>query len=179
MTRRMLTITGVFAGIALLPFSAIARTPKSVSPEPAAFEALRADAAYVRTAASEILTYRAEDWESHAARLESIKEKVNDMARKYTRLASASESLSDLERDELNRIQPAMLEMAYATSQALRLLNENQSRLMLCQSYSREITYLHDRAAFLATTAQEFANYAKAATEKQNLENTLGLRNGS
>ena len=76
----------------------------------------------------EALTRSAVSWESHAAKLETMKEDVNELAKSVEKLNAARDSASSWQRQAIDRMMPLMKELASNTTAAINHLREQPTR---------------------------------------------------
>ncbi len=184
-TTLIATVAGILAIATLLPLPAAARTMK-LKADPAADAArngsallhlLESDAVKVDKDADMLLTYQrstAVSWDSHASMLNLIAETVNDMNTRVGQLESARETLTDLERQELDRIRPAVIELTDCTNDAIKALNPHVST-MPSADYTMDIKALFAKAGELSKEIATFNKYEKAQAQELRAGKALGL----
>jgi hypothetical protein len=169
----------VFASMLLLLMVLLARASNIVDQDenPQVTRSLagaRQKAAVVSQDADELeaLTRTDATWHAHAAKLEEMKQHINDMARSVEHLQAARDSASAWQRQAIDRMMPLMRELAFSTTAAINHLNQQQSR-PTTPSYTE---YLKENAATaheLANMISEFVEYGQASQKLQNLEQKL------
>jgi signal transduction histidine kinase len=169
----------VFASMLLLLMVLLARASNTFDQDenPQVTRSLadaRQKAAVVSQDADELeaLTRTEATWHAHAAKLEEMKQHINDMARSVEQLQAARDSASAWQRQAIDRMMPLMRELASSTTAAINHLNQQQSR-PTTPSYTE---YLKENAATaheLANMISEFVEYGQARQKLQNLEQKL------
>lgn len=186
MLKSIATAAALFTAATLLPLAAAARTKAPVPETPnlategaALIQAVEADADSVRFHANTLVSFNRSldtSWQTHAAELTVVKDRVNDLAQKLHRLEAIREQLPEWQQKAVARIEPAAIEMAYYTRHAILFLNEHPMQLF-SPDYTGQTAALDTKAVELSKTLRNYETYAKASTTEAQMEETLGLKN--
>jgi len=112
-------------------------------------------------------------WQSHADKLEQIKEHVNNLGRTVEQLTAARASASPWQQVAIDRMIPLLKELASNTTAAINHLNENKLRPTSGQ-YTEYLRANADTAHQLSDMISSFVQYgqtqAKVDKPEQKLE---------
>lgn len=76
----------------------------------------------------EALTRSDVSWQSHASMLDTMKEDVNDMGKIVAKLEASRDSASQWQQQAIDRMIPALKELASNTTAAINHLNQERTR---------------------------------------------------
>jgi len=113
-------------------------------------------------------------WQTHAARLQSMKEHVNNLINDYKQLGAMREEGSEWQKEGIDRIDPLLRSMADHLGATIKHLNDNQNRINLPEyrDYVRANYELIDKTHNLI---RDFVDYGDARMKADNLEQKLEL----
>ena len=110
-------------------------------------------------------------WESHAVYLNQAKEHVNNMGEHLNWLRDMRHGVAHWQRQAIDRLFPAALDLANSTQAALIYLGENRDRARLRdRDYRGHVSTIADRAGEVKTTAGDFLKLAETQNELSRLE---------
>ncbi len=176
------------AAVAAAP-GAASRTVPNIGPNPspsaskAAFllQQIQADAFKVRNEADQLESYNMNeemDWRTHADRWEMMRDQINHMGQVLQQLEINKADLPPWERKAVDRIRPALLELADNTQSAIEFVNNNHEKLF-APSYSVYAVETRDEAHRIETSVENFEEYAQAKHEVHLLSRRLDLKGNS
>lgn len=113
-------------------------------------------------------------WESHARRLQEIKDHTNDLIQEVNQLNSLRDQGSPWQQRAIDQVTPLLREMSGSLTTTIRQLNENQSRVHMPQyeDYVNANSEVMTRTAKLITDLVEFD---LAQARASGLEKSLNL----
>ena len=113
-------------------------------------------------------------WESHAAKLTSIKGHANDLIEDFNKLTSRKQQGSPWQQDAIERVAPLLQEMSHHLSATINHLNDNKARIHM-PPY-RE--YAKANRKYMGRTSQlisDFVEYGEMRARADALETALEL----
>lgn len=113
-------------------------------------------------------------WKSHALRLQTIKEHVNNLIKDVNELNSKRADGSPWQQEAIDRINPLLKEMADQLNTTIEHLNANPNRIQM-QAYR---DYVHANREVINRThnmISDFLDYAEAKSKADSLEKALEL----
>src|SRR6266403_1446946 len=113
-------------------------------------------------------------WESHAAELEAMKERINKIGQTIQKLQNMRGSASPWQQEAIDRISPVAQKLASNTTAAIEHLNKEPSRIREPQ-YQQYIKSNAEAATNLATLVKDFVEYGKTRTNLEAYERRLEL----
>src|SRR6267378_5761609 len=111
-------------------------------------------------------------WESHAAELEAIKERINKIGQTIQKLQNMRSSASPWQQEAIDRIIPVAQKLASNTTAAIEHLNKNPLRINEPQ-YQQYLKSNAEAASNLATLVKDFVEYGKTRTTLEAYERKL------
>ncbi len=130
----------------------------------------------LRTAADQLTSHSllGLSWESHAHRLSVVRENVNQIGSRLTRLQDIHHVTSPLQQQTIDRVVPVAAEVASHTQAAIEHLNENRSYLF-APAYTDHLNAIAGGAEEMKASLDNFLDYGSAQGEMQRLEEKLGI----
>ena len=111
-------------------------------------------------------------WESHAAELEAMKERINKIGQTIQKLQNMRGSASPWQQEAIDRIIPVAQKLASNTTAAIEHLNQSPKRLQDPQ-YKRYLTSNAEAARQLSNMVRDFVDYGKTRNTLERLEKRL------
>jgi cell division protein FtsB len=111
-------------------------------------------------------------WESHAAELDAIKERINKIGQTIQKLQGMRSSASPWQQEAIDRIIPVAQKLAANTTTAIEHLNQSPKRLQDPQ-YKQYLTSNAEAARQLSNMVRDFADYGKTRNNLERLEKRL------
>ena len=113
-------------------------------------------------------------WQSHAYRLNEMKEHATDLISEFDRLNSLRNEGSPWQQEAIDRINPLLREMADNLNATIKHFNENQKRLNMppFRDYAKANHELMNRTA---TLISDLVEYGEAKAKSDALVKTLDL----
>src|SRR5882762_9005651 len=99
-------------------------------------------------------------WESHAAELEAIKERINKIGQTIQKLQNMRGSASPWQQEAIDRIIPVAQKLASNTTAAIEHLNRDRSHLQDPQ-YKQYLTSNAEAARQLSNMVKDFVEYER------------------
>ena len=168
----------VFATFLLLLFSSRAMSAASTNEENPEVSRLlteaRNEAAVLAKDADEMeaLTRSDVSWQTHAAKLETIKDHINNLGKTMAKLNEKRDSASDWQKQAIDRAMPLMKDLAANTTAAINHLNENQLR-PTTGSYPEYLKENAETAEELSSMISNFVRYGETRARLEKLERGL------
>ena len=122
----------------------------------------------------EALTRSDVSWQTHADKLEQVKEHVNDLARTVEQLTVARASASPWQQVAIDRMLPLLKELAANTTAAINHLNENKLR-PTSGEYTEYLRANADTAHQLSDMISSFVQYGQTQAKLDKLEQKLEI----
>jgi hypothetical protein len=142
---------------------------------------IQADAFQVRNEADQLESFNLNeemDWRTHADLWETMRDQINDMSLMLHQLEINKASLQPWEKRAVDRIAPAIFEMANNTEIAIHFLNNNQNHLFT-PTYASYPVEVRVEAHRVELSLKNFAQYAQAKHELNLLSKRLDLKGKS
>ena len=111
-------------------------------------------------------------WESHAAAITQVKERVNALGRQVTKLKDARNTASPWQKAAIDRINPFMDELAGYTEAIIENVNKHPN-LLTTPEYKDYLEANADYAGDLAAMIGDFVNYGRTKQRLQRLTEKL------
>ena len=111
-------------------------------------------------------------WESHAAELEAMKERINKIGQTIQKLQNMRGSASPWQQEAIDRIIPVAQKLASNTTAAIEHLNQSPKRLQDPQ-YKQYLTSNAEAARQLSNMVRDFVDYGKTRNTLERLEKRL------
>lgn len=142
---------------------------------------IETDSQHVRSLADELEVLRLHltvGWDVHGQKLEEIRQAVNDMGTKLSRLETIRSSAFPWQQRVIDHVAPLVQLMADNAQDAILFLNANQQGLWKPEygKYTRNMVAEADQ---IATSVHEFETYASARQTEMQLGKDLGMSSGS
>ncbi|HEV7396269.1 MAG TPA: hypothetical protein VGN86_07135 [Pyrinomonadaceae bacterium] len=122
----------------------------------------------------ESLTRSDVTWQSHAEKLEQIKEHVNAMGRLVPKLIASRDSASPWQQQAIDRMVPLLQELAANTSAAIQHLNQNRVR-PTGGPYTDYLKENAETAHELSDMISSFWRYGQTRAKLEHLEQRLEI----
>jgi hypothetical protein len=107
-------------------------------------------------------------WESHARKIEMIKEHVNNTGKLLAKLKDAEASGAPWQRTAIQRIEPLLKELAANTETTINYLNENRSKIHFPE-FRDYVKANYELATDLEALIRDFVNYGEAKEKFERL----------
>lgn len=117
-------------------------------------------------------------WQSHARRIDAMKDHVKELADDFNQASTLRAEGSPWQQDAIDHLRPLLQSMADHITAAIDHLNKNQSRTMM----KPWVDYIHanrDFAAKTATLIRDYVSYGESKSAADELEKKLGLAQAS
>jgi Zn-dependent oligopeptidase len=111
-------------------------------------------------------------WETHAAKLNQIKEHVNNVAALVTKMNAAKNTASPWQQQAIERINPLLTDLATTVGAAIVHLGKNQDRL-LHQPYPDYAAANATVASDMAQLISDYVAYGEAKNRSEDLARQL------
>jgi len=111
-------------------------------------------------------------WESHARKIEMVKEHINNTGKMLPKLKDAEASGAPWQQTVIQRIEPLLKELAANTETTINYLNENRSKVH-CPEFRDYVKANYELATDLKTLLRDFVNYGEAKEKFANLQRRL------
>lgn len=122
----------------------------------------------------ESYTHSTVSWESHARRLNQIKEHVNDLINDYNEMKRLRESGSPWQQEAIDRIEPLVQEMSTHLTATIQHLNDNQSRVHM-PPFRDYVKANHVLISKTHEIIDDFVDYSDSKARADSLEEKLEL----
>lgn len=142
---------------------------------------IETDSRHIATLADEVIMLRRQPavaWTSHGSTLMEIREAVNDMGMKLSRLETIRSSALPWQQQAIDRVAPLVRLTADNVQDAILFLNANQHGLWKPE-YGKYTRNMAAEAGQIATSVREFETYANARQREMQLGKDLGMSSGS
>jgi DNA repair exonuclease SbcCD ATPase subunit len=111
-------------------------------------------------------------WESHAAELEAIKERINKIGDTIQKLQNMRSSASPWQQEAIDRIIPVAQKLASNTTAAIEHLNRNPKHVQ-DPEYQQYLKSNAEAARQLSSMVKDFVEYGKTKNTLESLEKRL------
>jgi len=111
-------------------------------------------------------------WESHARKIEMVKEHINNTGKLLAKLKDAEASGSAWQRTAIQRIEPMLKELAANTETTINYLNENRSKIHFPE-FRDYVKANYELATDLEALIRDFVNYGEAKGKFEQLGRKL------
>lgn len=118
--------------------------------------------------------YNEVDWEMSADRLATIRADVNAMGKSLCRLDEIRSAVLPWQRQEIDRIRPALVELADSTTSAIKLL-DNHEKNFWATNFPNEMSYIYKDAGRIDSASVVQNVYAKGATGTSSSSTASGM----
>jgi len=160
-------------------FSACLQTKAAGSPEDnrevsKLLEDIKMQAADLQRDSDELESFSRSNvsWESHAAELEAIKERINRIGETIQKLQNMRSSASPWQQEAIDRIIPVAQKLASNTTAAIEHLNRNPKHLQ-DPEYQQYLKSNAEAARQLSSLVKDFVEYGKTRSTLESLEKRL------
>jgi hypothetical protein len=113
-------------------------------------------------------------WQSHANRVNQIREHANELIDNFNKLNSMRGEASPWQQEAIDHVNPLLQEMSKHLTATINHLNENQSKLQMppFPDYAKA-----NREMMTATSKliSDYVHYGESKARADSLENNLGL----
>lgn len=190
--RRLITIVGVSAALAVFPLTLGAVTAtKCVCSKPTAasytwdfhreadtlFNNVQADSWQVKDRAAKLQSFSFHpdmSWQAHVDQLSQMKKEVNDMGQKLCRLETIRRAVAPWQQKTIDRIAPSVVLMADSTQDAILYVNAHRYDLT-SPTYRQYVDNLYAEGSNLTQSAEDAVQYAKVLGEYHELRGEIGV----
>jgi hypothetical protein len=172
-----MTIAGL---VTLMLFIIVTLSPAASKPENTEVAQMlleaKQHAAELATDADELesLTRSNVSWQSHADKLEQIKEHVNAMGQLVPKLVASRDSASPWQQQAIDRMVPLLKELAANTSAAIEHLRQHPER-PTSGAYTEYLKENTETAHQLSDMISSFWRYGQTRAKLENLEQKLEI----
>lgn len=122
----------------------------------------------------ESLTRSNASWQTHAEKLNEIRDHVNAMGRLVPKLLESRDSASLWQQQAIDRMVPLLKELAANTTAAINHLNQNKER-PTTGSYTAYLQENSETARQLSDMISSFWRYGQTRSKLENLEQKLEI----
>lgn len=167
---------GLFLGVLSLAASTVcgAQTSKD-SKEVSSFLAeIKTEAIQLSHDADELksFTHSTLAWESHARKVEQIKDHVNNAGKSLSKLDSARENGSPWQQQAIDRISPLLKELAANVTSTIEHLNQ-KPMLLQTGPYADYVAANYELASNLAELVSDYVDYGRSKAKSEELATKL------
>jgi len=111
-------------------------------------------------------------WESHASKINMIKDHINKTGSLLTQLGGLRNTASLWQQEAIDRVAPLLKEMASNTETTIEHINQNQSRLNSTE-FQDYVKANYNLASRLASLIGDFVDYGEAKEKYERLSRKL------
>lgn len=111
-------------------------------------------------------------WESHARKIEMVKEHVNETGKLLARLKEMEPVGSPWQQTAIKRIEPLLKELAANTETTINYLNENKMKIHFTE-FKDYVKANYELATDLDALIRDFVNYGEAKEKFERLSHRL------
>jgi len=131
---------------------------------------VKTEAVQLRHDADEMkaFTHSTLTWESHARKVEEIKEHVNSAGKLLTKLDNAKKDASPWQQQAIDRITPLLKELASSVTATIDHLSQ-KPKLLHTAPYADYVAANYDLASNLAELISDYVDYGKAKARSEEL----------
>jgi hypothetical protein len=115
-------------------------------------------------------------WESHARKIEMIKEHIKNTGKLLAKLKDAEASGAPWQRTAILRIEPLLKELAANTESTINYLNENRSKIHFSE-FRDYVKANYELATDLEALIRDFVNYGEAKEKFERLSRKIDVTN--
>ena len=136
---------------------------------------LKSDAIQLRADAEDMKSFTMNSklsWQSHASKLTSIKENVNNSGQLLSKLQNARATASPWQQQTIDQVTPLLKDLAASVSTTIEHLNTNQNKLHF-QPYKEYVATNADLATDLSGLIADFLAYGEAKNKSEELGQKL------
>ena len=169
--------TAALLTLTLLLVATLLPAQNAENPEVAALlQQARDQAAALSRDADELeaLTRSNVSWQSHATKLEDMKDHVNAMGRLVPKLVASRDSASPWQQQAVDRMVPLLKELAANTTAAIQHVSQNQER-PTSGNYTEYLKENSETAHQLSDMISSFVRYGQTRAKLENLEQKLEI----
>ena len=169
--------TPALLALTLLLVATLLPAQNAENPEVAALlQQARDQAAALSRDADELeaLTRSNVSWQSHATKLEDMKDHVNAMGRLVPKLVASRDSASPWQQQAVDRMVPLLKELAANTTAAIQHVSQNQER-PTSGNYTEYLKENTETAHELSDMISSFVRYGQTRAKLENLEQKLEI----
>jgi hypothetical protein len=170
------TLALLVAGYLMIPAAAKAAEPgdsgqitKLLEDAKAETVQLKHDAADLESFAKSGLT-----WESHARKVEMIREHVNNTGKLLAKLQAEEATGSPWQQDATKQIEPLLKELAANMESTINHINENRAHIKFSE-YHDYVKANYELASDLEALIRDFVNYGEAKQKYERLGGKLEI----
>lgn len=149
-------------------------TPKDSEAVTKLLSDVKSEAVLLRSDAEEVKSFTRStlSWQSHAEKIEQIKQHVNAAGELLGKLHDSKASASAWQGQAIDRITPILRELAASVTSTIDHLNKNQSRIHT-PPYTDYVASTAELATDLSTLITDYVAYGKAKDKSEELEQKL------
>lgn len=135
---------------------------------------IKAEAIQLRDDADQLkaFTHSTLSWESHAGKVEQMKEHVNNAGKSLTKLDSLRRSASPWQQQAIDRTTPLLKELASNVTSTIEHLNRRPA-LLQTSLYVDYVTSNYDLSSDLAELISDYVEYGRSKARSEELADKL------
>jgi len=176
--KRHIFVKGSSLGLLLFVFASIAPAvygqTKDSSEVSALFSEAKIEAVQLKHDADQLKTFTRSPlhWQTHAAKIEQIKEHVNKSGELLTKMQNARPTASPWQQQTIDRIEPMLKDIAATVESTIDSLNKQPQQLQT-GPYREYVDANADLTADLAALISDYVDYGKAKNKSEALAEKL------
>ncbi|HVA72808.1 MAG TPA: hypothetical protein VNF02_06805 [Candidatus Limnocylindrales bacterium] len=178
--KRQFMVMGSSLGLLLFVFACMVPVAFGQSTDSAEVSGLlseaKTEAVQMNRGAEELRTFTRSNlhWESHAAKIEEIKQNVNRSGELLAKLQNARSEASPWQQQTIDRIDPLLREIAATVESTIDHLNKHPQQLKT-EPYREYVDANADLTTDLSTMISDYIAYGKAKNKSQQLAQKLEI----
>lgn len=135
---------------------------------------VKSEAVQLRHDADELkaFTHSTLTWQSHSAKVDQIKEHVNNAGELVSKLDNARDEASPWQQQAIDRITPMLKELAANTTATIEHLNQ-RPQLLHTGPYADYVAANYEVASSLAELISDYVDYGKSKARSEDLASKL------
>ena len=114
-------------------------------------------------------------WELHSAALAQMREHINALGKQVTKLEEARKTAAPWQNAAIERVRPALVEMAYNAGIVIDYITNNQKRVNVLGEFKDYVEANADLADELSGLVADFVDYGKTRQRLADLAKKLEL----
>ena len=176
--KKVMTVPSLVLLVSTSAFAAMnyqaAKPPNDSQEVSALLSNAKTEAIQLRDDADQLkaFTHSSLSWQTHAGKVDEIKEHVNNSGKLLTSLERAEESASAWQRQAIDRIRPLLEELASSVESTIDHLNQKPA-LLQTGPYAGYAAANYDLASNLAGLISDYVEYGKSKANAEELGSKL------
>ena len=110
-----------------------------------------------------------DSWKAHAIKLAEVRSNVNKMGTELCRLQAIRSSVLPWQQQAINQFQPAVIELADYTEQAIDFTHGEDMANFSAPAYTNDLTIMYQESARIDRTAGDLVENAKVQHDLQQM----------